>query len=140
MRCASVSSGLSPRSASLWPTMRPRLVSNTSVAWQHGHVSSTSDLSLAITVFPERAGEPARLKVLLQLQRRAVGQLRDQAQIDDLLALETEPLAEAGDERVERHLKAAARRNRRRRHPIVGVQPDLDHGPILRRSIVDGQQ
>ena len=45
MRCASLSSGLSPRSGSLCPTTRPRLVSMTSVAWQQGHVTSISDFS-----------------------------------------------------------------------------------------------
>ena len=47
MRCASLNSGLLPRSGSLCATTRPRLVSMTSAAWQHGHVTSISDFSRA---------------------------------------------------------------------------------------------
>ena len=38
MRCASLNSGLLPRSGSLCDTTRPRFVSMTSVVWQQGHV------------------------------------------------------------------------------------------------------
>src|SRR5262245_20405871 len=110
MRCASVSSGLLPRSGSLCETMRPRLGSNTSVAWQHGHVTSISDFNFAIVLSSrfsvlsslpgQNAGESGRPELLLDLDRVTVGLLRRQAQIDDLLPPEIEALAEAGDERI----------------------------------------
>src|SRR5213594_227082 len=48
IRCASLSSGLLPRSGSLCDTTRPRFVSMTSVDWQHGQVTSSSLLRRAI--------------------------------------------------------------------------------------------
>ena len=47
MRCASLSSGLSPRSGTMCSTMRSRLRSKTSVAPQQGQVSSSSDPGVA---------------------------------------------------------------------------------------------
>jgi len=82
---------------------------------------------------------PALLESLLQLDRRAVWQLRDQPEIPVLHAMEIEALAEAGDERVERHLQSPAGGNRRGPHAMVPVEQDDHVVPVVRRSVVDGE-
>src|SRR5438067_2248016 len=136
MRCASLSSGLLPRSGSLCEITRPRFVSMTSVVWQQGQVISSSDFSRAIApsyVIPRdvttslhlmffadgKAGEATLGKRHLQFERRPVGQLRRHADVAQLLTLEIEAVAETFDERVERRLKAAVRRHRLRDHPVM---------------------
>jgi hypothetical protein len=54
--------------------------------------------------------------------------------------VKVETLAEAGDEHVERRLKASAGRKRGRGHAIVRVEPHLDVLPLLRRAVVDRQE
>src|SRR5262245_54860386 len=139
MRCASVSSGLSPRSGSLCETTRPRFRSMTRTAWQQGQTTSSSDFRRDMSGSPFELVEAADPELFLDLDRLAVRQLRDQPQIVNLHASEREPLSEAGDEGVERRLEASLRRNRARRDAIVRVQPDLDVLPFFRRLIVHGQ-
>src|SRR5204862_117429 len=64
MRVASFSSGLSPRSGALCETTRPRLVSITSSALQHGHGTSISLFSFAMTVFYEGIDEFTNLRIV----------------------------------------------------------------------------
>src|SRR6185295_17810441 len=123
MRSASLSSGLSARSGSLCEITRPRFVSMTSVLWQHGHVTSSSDFSFAIGLLllgqiSEHAVETVEFELLLHLERFPVGELRRQPQIAHLLFVEVEVLAEAGDEEIERRLHPAAGRNVAELHPV----------------------
>ena len=111
----------------------------TSVAWQQGQVTSSSDFSAPSAFSSQGAGEAALVELLLQLERRAVGQRRGQPEIRDLHAMEVEALAEAGDEGVERRLKAAAGGNRRRASRGSYVFSQISTFVQSRRLVVDGE-
>src|SRR5262245_60010627 len=133
MRSASLNSGLFGFSGCLCAMTRPRFVSITSVAWQHGQATSSSDLrraiaspnrrsaiadSLLLVHLLEHAVEPVELELLRHFERRTVGQLRRHAQVAHLHLREIEALAEAGHEVVERRLHAAAGWNRLERRAV----------------------
>ena len=110
----------------------------TSVDWQHGTGTSSSDLSLRHQRFPSKpARRRARPSELACVSSTGVpsGRFAVSRRSVICMRLEVEPLAVAGDEDVERRLKRLPGRR------CVGavtrkcvVQPDLDVRPVARRS------
>src|ERR1051326_3091726 len=101
--------------------------------------SSTAEQAPPL-LFLQVLGEPreaALLELLDDLDRLAVGRLRLEAHVANLLAPVIEAMAEAFHERVERRLKPFARRDLRLREAVLPVDPDLDVQPRRARAIFD---